>query len=162
LQNFSNAYAQVDNYNQTFLGIPYPDWFIAWDPFVPMAFEVAGGKGAPDQVAFAARQMLDGIRSRAESDLAGLPATDSPLDPTMANQVAFDLASMEHISKLTVEILPQTSTEDLVDSEAETAKKALKKVGDEVRHLLPSRPWIFAAMVGVGLVVGVLIARRIR
>jgi hypothetical protein len=63
------------------------------------------------------REYLDGIRLRAESDFAKLPATDEPLEAKMANQIAFDIASIESATNQTVDVLGgNTALGDLGDS----------------------------------------------
>jgi hypothetical protein len=151
LQKLQNAYAQVDNYEQTFLGIPLPDWLLAWDPLVPVAFIASGAKGASDQVAAQTKEYLDGIKTRAEFDLGALPDGNAGLDAATAKQVAFDIASIEAATKLTIKVLPQSALMDFVDS-----------AHDALVPKLPKTKWFYVAVLGLGVVVGVMLARRIR
>jgi hypothetical protein len=74
LTQLSNAYASVAAYNPS--GLPTTGL-------------------VSDDVTAQGTEYLDGIRTRAESDFAALPATDDLLPPAQANQAAFDIASIE-------------------------------------------------------------------
>jgi len=74
------AYQHVAEYNPT--GVPTTGLF-------------------SDDVTAQGVDYLDGIRARAESDFALLPATDDPITLKLSNQVAFDIASIETASRVT-------------------------------------------------------------
>ncbi len=70
-----------------------------------------------EQPANQSREYLDGIRTRAESDFAKLQSNDDPLDPALANQIAFDIYSIEKATNQTIGILGgNTALGDLGDS----------------------------------------------
>jgi hypothetical protein len=70
-------------------------------------------------------EYLDGIRLRAESDYAALPASDDLLDSDVAGQVAFDIASIESATNQTITLLGAgTALGDLADSVVDTVKSA--------------------------------------
>lgn len=106
-----------------------------------------------EQPAEANRAYLDGIRIRAEADFNALPATSEPLDEKTANQVAFDIASIETATNQTVDILGgNTALGDLADSVAES-------LGD-LPNLMPKPPggwWVW-----VGLAVGLVLFLRFK
>ena len=148
LTDLSAAYAKVQAYNPSFLGISLPHWATAWDPLVPVAYIAAGGTGDPSQVAGVATEYLDGIRTRAQSDFASLPATDDPLDSATASQIAFDLASIETATGVTNQTLNQSALQDLTDSTMDVLRKALPNPG----KLLPTIPW-YVFVIGAAIVV---------
>jgi hypothetical protein len=90
-----------------------------------------------DAVTASSVEYLDGIRTRAESDFALIPATDDPLEQQFAAQIGFDIASIEAASKVTASL--GTAFSDVVDTAKEIAKQAaagLDKLGNTTKWLL--------------------------
>lgn len=95
-----------------------------------------------EQPANQSREYLDGIRTRAESDFAKLQPNDDPLDPTLANQIAFDIYSIEKATNQTIDILGgNTALGDLADSIGDALKDPLGWVPKP-----PGGWWVWAAV----------------
>lgn len=69
-----------------------------------------------DAVTVQGTEYLDGIRTRAESDFALLPADDYTLDASLNRQIAFDIASIETATKQMATL--GTAWGDLLDTAA--------------------------------------------
>lgn len=115
LSDLSAAYGKVHEYNPTILGISIPDILVGLNPFAIPAYELAGGSGSAADVSKQTIEYLDGIRSRAESDFATLSADDSPLDASTANQIAFDVGSIETATGVTNSTLNTSALQDYAD-----------------------------------------------
>lgn len=87
------------------------------------------------------REYLDGIRIRAESDYAKIPETDEPLASNLANQVAFDIASIESAVGQTMDILAGSAIGELGTSILDAGKGLAKGWSG----LIPWWVWLLAA-----------------
>ena len=105
------------------------------------------------QVQAAGAAYLDGIRIRAEADFAALPATDDPLPTSTANQIGFDLASIE------------TATGVLTDVSSISAfSDAISGIGDAVKSVgagfSAGEKWLFALVVAATIFVFVVKVKK--
>jgi len=75
LTDLGGAYTKVKDYNPTVAGVSVADSVVGLDPLAVAAYLAAGSSGSASQVAGQTTEYLDGIRTRAESDFAALPAT---------------------------------------------------------------------------------------
>lgn len=86
-------------------------------------------------------QYLDGIRIRAEAEYRKIPESSEPLDRNQAQQVAFQIYSIEQATNVTIDVLGgNTALGDLADS----MRDSLGNIPD----LVPKPPggwWLWAA-----------------
>jgi hypothetical protein len=104
-------------------------------------------------VASANTAYLDGIRLRAEADYRALPASGETLDRDKANQIAFDIASIEAAANQSIDLLGKsTALGELGDSIVEAGAGIVKSAADAVGGVIPWWVWIVAAAVVVLIV----------
>jgi hypothetical protein len=125
LTDLASAYSTVDAYN-------------------PLGLGTTGI--ASDAVTSTSTEYLDGIRTRAESDFAALPATDDPLPDAQAHQIAFDIASIETASNTVNDVLSTTALDDL----AATARELPASLAKGILGGVPVWAWIVAGVIVVG------------
>jgi hypothetical protein len=152
LTDLATAYTKVKSYNPTVLGISIPDSLVGLDPFAIPAYEAAGGSGSATDVSNQTTEYLDGIRTRAESDFAALPATDDSLDPSVANQIAFDIASIETACGVTNSTLNQTALQDYADSVTDAVRDIVPNVAKGLLGVIPWWVYVAAGLVALALV----------
>lgn len=154
LTDLGRAYAQIKTYNPTLLGISIPDAVVGLDPLALPAYAAAGGSGSATDVSNQTTEYLDGIRTRAESDFAALPATDDPLPTTTARQIAFDIGSIETACGTTNSTLNQSALQDYADSVTDAVRDIMPTVAKGLLGVIPW--WVYVA---AGVVVLALISR---
>jgi hypothetical protein len=146
LSDLSTAYITVQNYGST-----HADALAALGNPVAALSSPGGSAGA---AAEQGQEYLDGIRTRAQSDFDTLQATDDPLDPSAARQIAFDIASIETASGIINSTLNTSPLQDLADDITNAARSILP---DPAKLLLGAIPWWAYA---IGIVVVALVVWR--
>jgi hypothetical protein len=148
LTDLSGAYTKVENYNPAGpMGLSTADvWagiLVGLEPWnIPAAYE-ASKTGSAQSVSDATKSYLDGIRTRAQSDFDGLAATDDPLDSATANQIAFDIGSIETATGVTNSTLNQTAVQDLADDVSQSLRDIVPNLAKPLIGAIPW--WVYAA-----------------
>jgi hypothetical protein len=73
-----------------------------------------------------------------------LPATDDPLDSSVASQTAFDIGSIETATGVTATTLPQSALQDLTDQVTQSVRDIVPSLA---KPLLGAIPWYAYAIV---------------
>jgi hypothetical protein len=150
LTDLSGAYAKVQAFNPAGpMGLSAADtwagFLVGLDPWnIPAAYQASGKTGSAQTISEATTDYLDGIRTRAESDFAALPATDDPLDSSVASQTAFDIGSIETATGVTATTLPQSALQDLTDQVTQSVRDIVPSLA---KPLLGAIPWYAYAIV---------------
>jgi hypothetical protein len=93
------------------------------------------------------REYLDGIRIRAEADYNALPASGD-LDEQTKRQIAFDCASIESASGVTLSTAGKSSgIEDFASGITDLWDEAKKRANDLAKDLIPW--WVYAIAIGL-------------
>jgi hypothetical protein len=151
LTDLGGAYTKVKDYNPTVAGVSVADSVVGLDPLAVPAYLAAGSSGSASQVAGQTTEYLDGIRTRAESDFAALPATDDPVPDATARQVAFDIGSIETACGVTNSTLNQSALQDYADSVTDAIRDAVPTVAKGLLGVVPWWVYVGAALVVLAL-----------
>lgn len=160
LTDLSGAYTKIQAYNPAgVMGLSTADtwagFLVGLTPWnIPAAYE-ASKSGSAQSVSQATTDYLDGIRTRAESDFAALPATDDPLDPSVASQAAFDIGSIETATAVTNTALPQPATQDLADNVSQSIRDIVPNIAKPLIGAIPWYAYVVAGGILVVLILGI-------